>query len=45
MSTTGDKLHPQSHKNRSWTIGTPVVNVMVVAKQTLHRIKVKSKKA
>jgi hypothetical protein len=28
----------QTQQNRSWTTGTPVVILMLVAKQTLHRI-------
>ena len=30
LSTTGYKLHPKTHKKLDWTIGTPVVNVMLV---------------
>ncbi|HKG78822.1 MAG TPA: hypothetical protein VKA78_05370 [Pyrinomonadaceae bacterium] len=38
LSTTGDKPNQQFNKNRHGTTGTPVVNVMLVAKQILHRI-------
>jgi hypothetical protein len=37
LSTTGDKLPDKTPKNRSWVTGTPVVILMLVAKQTLHR--------
>jgi hypothetical protein len=34
LSTTGDNQPHKSHKNLSWTTGTLVVNITVVAKHT-----------
>ena len=34
LSTAGDKMDHKDPKNLSWTTGTPVVNLMLVAKRT-----------